>query len=353
MKTKLLSALLSLCLVLGLVACGGAGGWQTQYDLGVRYLSEGNYEEAIIAFTAAIEIDPRQADAFVGRADAYIGSGETEENLSAALADYEQAATLDETNPNAWLGMADVYIRRGEYDKAAEVLQQGLEKTGSEDIADKLAEIEAGNISDSEGKIRQMSHYDPDGTLIWYHIHTYNEKGQKASVTSFDGTGKQTGYVPIIWDEQGHDTQSFWYYEDTGEIGRLLREYDSNGNLVKQTPCNLDGAPGVYTTFEYDSNGNVIRENNYLPDGTLSYYCLTEYDAAGRMTRETSYEADGTIMDYYTYEHDAAGRTVRRSCYEPDGTIAEYTVFEYDNDGNRTRETNYDGNGNMLSVTTY
>ena len=40
--------------------------WQEQYDLGVRYLSEGNYEEAIIAFTAAIEIDPSAADALRG-----------------------------------------------------------------------------------------------------------------------------------------------------------------------------------------------------------------------------------------------------------------------------------------------
>ena len=45
--------------------------WQEQYDLGVRYLSDGNYEEAIIAFTAAIEIDPKQAPAYVGRGDAY------------------------------------------------------------------------------------------------------------------------------------------------------------------------------------------------------------------------------------------------------------------------------------------
>ena len=47
--------------------------WQEQYDLGVRYLSEGNYQEAIIAFTTAIEIDPKQAPAYVGRGDAYWG----------------------------------------------------------------------------------------------------------------------------------------------------------------------------------------------------------------------------------------------------------------------------------------
>lgn len=45
--------------------------WQEQYDLVVRYLSEGNYEEAIIAFTAAIEIDPSAADGYLMLADVY------------------------------------------------------------------------------------------------------------------------------------------------------------------------------------------------------------------------------------------------------------------------------------------
>ena len=80
---RIISLFLTLVLALGLVSCGVSGdSWQEQYDLGVRYLSEGNYEEAIIAFTAAIEIDPNRAEAYVGRGDAYIGSGETEENLS-------------------------------------------------------------------------------------------------------------------------------------------------------------------------------------------------------------------------------------------------------------------------------
>lgn len=42
----------------------------------MRYLSEGNYEEAIIAFTAAIKIDPKQPEVYVGLADAYIGIGD-------------------------------------------------------------------------------------------------------------------------------------------------------------------------------------------------------------------------------------------------------------------------------------
>jgi len=115
----------------------------------VRYLSEGNYEEAIIAFTAAIEIDPKRALPYVGRGDAYIGSGETEGNLAAALADYKQAIGLDETNAEAYLGLANVYILFDEYDKALEILQQGLEKAESnESIAEKLSKLE--NLSSND-----------------------------------------------------------------------------------------------------------------------------------------------------------------------------------------------------------
>ena len=73
-KSKQIFPILLMLIVL-LCSCSKsqAAQWQEQYDLGVRYLSEGNYEEAIIAFTAAIEIDPNRAEAYVRRGDAYIG----------------------------------------------------------------------------------------------------------------------------------------------------------------------------------------------------------------------------------------------------------------------------------------
>lgn len=52
--------------------------WQEQYDLGIRYLSEGNYEEAIIAFTAAIDIDPKRPEAYQKAAEAYEAIGDSE-----------------------------------------------------------------------------------------------------------------------------------------------------------------------------------------------------------------------------------------------------------------------------------
>ena len=165
---RLSSFLLALVLLVDVSACGGSPSvltWQEQYDLGVRYLEEGNYEEAIIAFTAAIEIDPKQAPAYVGRGDAYIGSGETEENLAAAQADYEKAIELDETNANAYLGLADVYIRRGDYDLAEEILRGGLDRAGeNQTIADKLAEIE----KLTTGSVYPPEESTPDGDAVGF-----------------------------------------------------------------------------------------------------------------------------------------------------------------------------------------
>lgn len=84
------------CLML--CACGsGTNTWQGQYDLGVRYLSDGNYEKAIIAFAAAIKIDPKNVDAYCSLADVY-----------AAIGDYESAEELFSRAYDSNLGEKDV-----------------------------------------------------------------------------------------------------------------------------------------------------------------------------------------------------------------------------------------------------
>lgn len=70
--------------------------WQEQYDLGVRYLSEGNYEEAIIAFTAAIEIDPKKPDTYIGLYEAYVAVGDYESAQAAIDSGREECGNRSE-----------------------------------------------------------------------------------------------------------------------------------------------------------------------------------------------------------------------------------------------------------------
>ena len=87
--------LLAVLLLLSLAACGGKNTWQEQYDLGMRYLNEGNYQEAVIAFEAAIKIDPKRPEAYLGAAEAYVGLGDTDSARKILEKGY--AATNDDT----------------------------------------------------------------------------------------------------------------------------------------------------------------------------------------------------------------------------------------------------------------
>ena len=118
--------------------------WQSRYDLGVRYLSDGNYEEAILAFTAAIEIDPKNAQAYEQRGDAYWelaqsadGSKQTEAYRSAAE-DYESAMQWGSETDELYRRAADAYYGAQDYEKAESYYEKLLEK--DEDVLARLIE---------------------------------------------------------------------------------------------------------------------------------------------------------------------------------------------------------------------
>ena len=172
---RLTALLLTILLLLSLAACGGKDSWQEQYDLGMRYLNEGSYQEAIIAFTAAIEIDEKRPEAYLGRGRAYVLSGETDENLNAARSDFEKALELDPSYVDAWLDLADIYIRLGDYDSAEETLRRGYETTESLEISQKMEQL--AEIRKSEfywasfiGKpLREISEYLGESyTTVWW-----------------------------------------------------------------------------------------------------------------------------------------------------------------------------------------
>ena len=143
MKPKRISVIMSLLLaVLLIAACSRAQdsagpAWREQYDLGMRYLSQGNYQEAVIAFQAAIDIDPRSADAHVGLGQAYVGLGE---HQSAAGA-FQTAIGIDSGLVEAYLGLAEAYVGLGDMDAALDALREGYEATNDERLLRRMEEL--------------------------------------------------------------------------------------------------------------------------------------------------------------------------------------------------------------------
>ena len=77
-------------------------------ELGQKYLTELNYTEAVASFTEAIDLDPANIPAYMGRAEAYVGLKQYDD----AKADYttaiEKTADQPYTQAEAYVGRAEV-----------------------------------------------------------------------------------------------------------------------------------------------------------------------------------------------------------------------------------------------------
>ena len=115
---------LAVCIIAALiisfaVAGGNDEKLQKQLDLGNKYLEEMDYEQALVAFEAALDIDPMNADAY--------------------------------------LGIVEVYIRTNEFEKALEIAKEGYEATGDERLKEKIDMIESGDVFASNGWAMRQS----------------------------------------------------------------------------------------------------------------------------------------------------------------------------------------------------
>ncbi len=75
---------------------------QEQLDLGNKYLTEMNYEQAVIAFTKAIELDEKNIAAYEGLGSVYMA----QENYEDAGAAYRTVIDLDNSNIAAYRNLA-------------------------------------------------------------------------------------------------------------------------------------------------------------------------------------------------------------------------------------------------------
>ena len=317
--------ILTVLVVVNICACGSQARWQRQYDLGMQYLTNGDYEEAIVAFSAAIEIEPNQALAYVGRGGAYIGSGETDVNLTAAMEDYQKALELDDTNEGAYLGAADVYIRRGEFEMAEEILQTGLDKTGSEEIRRKIEEIQSGTIADASGKTRMSSHFE-NGALIEYWLYDYDEKGNNIRTTCYDADGSWSSTETHSFDANGYMTETILERGMGGQTQEVSRNR---------------------TTYEYDEQGREIRSTRTdLDTGELESYDITSYDDNTRTEIIDTYGADNNLQDRFIMEYDENWVRTRGSAYRPDENgelyLEYYVEYLWNPDGTYAGFEHYD-----------
>ena len=315
---KILSLILGLSLVFGLCACGQKADtsvpadtptWQEQYDLGIRYLSEGNYEEAIIAFTAAIEIDPKQADAYISLAEVYTALGDTEKALSIL----DQAEEM--------VGASDLL------ENTRSIMMQNA-SSGSEagsTSASQLNSIPAGTTLpetvrtqeiDVGGGIIQIREYDAQDHLLratWY------AEGKMTKICDY-AYPNSSPYLMTNYDENGVQTSVQHRLFSEEYPSRILQETyqrsDDKLDVIYTVTFTYSGTEVIVQWQESkvakvdffassESSGTAVHtmlssENYVAPLSVSETISLAEYDPNSEYVtslRTAKYNADGSL-DY-------------------------------------------------------
>ncbi len=383
-------------IIAGVTVFGGSDRkLQEQLDLGAKYLEEMDYEQALVAFNAALEIEPKNVDAYLGIVEVYIRTNEFETALEYAREgyeitgddrlkekidtlesavdaqrlqeqldlgekyleemDYEQALaafnTVLETeskNADAYLGILEIYIRTNKFETALEYAREGFEVTGDERLKEKTDMIESGDIFASNGWRMKMSGYDGDGNLVFWHEYTYNLQGRKASVAMYNAQGVQEQYLELAYDEEGRTLISYSYGTYGGDITKKVYEYNGTDYRVTSYEGTSDEVRS-YSEVETDADGKILKETIYDADGTAQDSEVYKYDADGKVVRREYYDSDNELTGYYIHTYDEDGKRLQQQHYDGNGTLTGYSEDVYDAEGNLIAIRSYDADGVLVS----
>lgn len=288
-----------------------AGRLAKQLELGQKYLEEMKYEEAVVAFNNAIEIDPMNADAY--------------------------------------LGLVEVYIRTGDFDKAYEYAAKGYELTGDERLQEKMDMIESGNITASNGWVMKQCYYDYEYDLgfLGYVTWTHDMQGRVETTSIYDKNNQLIATGDNQYDENGNLVVKY--------VGTPIYSFDSHGAVYNSQGEILEEATLELSRYEYeyDAEGRWVGRKIYDELGNLEIRDEYEYDTEGRRIGRRHYDESGNLTSYIESQYDTEGRHIGSRHYNKSGDLTSYTVEKYDGEGNYKGWKEYDSSGNLLSETKY
>ena len=110
--------------ILALTACSSDPNKEKRayWNSGLKYYQSGKYQEAVIQFRNATELDSRFSKAHLQLARAYLRLG----NSEAAYRELTETVSLEPKNPDAQLELANVPLARRQYDEAQAAAQEAL-----------------------------------------------------------------------------------------------------------------------------------------------------------------------------------------------------------------------------------
>lgn len=135
---------------------------QTQLDLGKRYVSELDYENAIIAYEDALKLDPYCLDAYLGLSDVYLALGDTDK----AIEIMQQAKEMMPESVEVYESLAQIYASQNQMELMVSILEEGIGATNSERLREMLREYQSDGERTELAESNRIDGTSEEGTSL-------------------------------------------------------------------------------------------------------------------------------------------------------------------------------------------
>ena len=262
-KTLLISVAAAVVVLIAALLCLPRCGkqedsWQNQYDLGVRLLNEGNYEEAILAFKNVIEIDPKKADGYIGLADVYLAM---EEPQSAVDVLTQGLAAVDQASEKTKLENKLDEINREYFPENAETGGAVNTETSESGGQGNLSGSTDGNDSSSDPVITAM---------------------EETIAAQYDYAGPFSEGLAMVGLLGEDDTMKYFFIDTAGNV--VSDQYDYAADFCEgRAVVGKNQGDGTILFGYIDAQGNEVIPLQYAGSEWLGIVCSSFYDGVAEV----------------------------------------------------------------------
>jgi len=101
---------------------------------------------------------------------------------------------------------------------------------------------------------------------------------------------------------------------------------------------------------EYDVNGNILKEIGYRPDGWIENHYSIAYNEKNQRVEYAIYDEDDQLLENHTFEYDDDGNIIGESCFYAEMDDHDYTHYNYDENGLLIEKRNLDSDNEFYGL---
>ena len=228
-------------------------------NTGIKYLTDGNYKEAILAFDKAIKIEDKSTEARVYQAQAYIGNEEYDKAVNVL----EEAQQIDLTNEELLKEMLEI-LNKIDPDIAYDFLDRFIDAIGKDNISSDIKDIydlaydsPSEPISDPKPGtyVNEISVKLKQDKLKVGHSYYYTLDGS----TPTKDSKKYIGKIDI---KDSKTINLIGYNKNNESTDIVTLEYVIDKNIIKELKDNLSKGEKLLKDTEVGSEiGNISKDD--------------------------------------------------------------------------------------------